>query len=195
MESQAVGWDWNATATIIQAIATLVALFGVAITFVLTRRGQKQDRDHAERAERSAEASAERSENAAALTIDNMTRIADAVEALSVREFKFDATLFSPEAVEKVAWDLSHFQGDAYLLTNTGNATAFSVQISAHKSLMTPGELPDRQDLRPGEAIKFMAARSMGTTDSTITVEWSNDEPESERDVWRYPLPPRPPRR
>ena len=57
-----------------------------------------------------------------------------------------------------------------------GDATAYNVQVSAHESVHKRGEWAARDQLRPGEATTFMVVRTMGTTDSTITVEWS-DEP------------------
>lgn len=190
-------WDWDATATIIQAVATLVALGGVAATVILTRRGHKQDLENARSAEKAAEASAIRSENAAALTIDNMSRIAEALEDMAARA-THDSSVSSVLAAQpprRVSWSLKHHSGDKYLLENTGDATAYGVAVGAHESLITHG-LPERQNVQPGEALTFIAARTMGTSDSTITVEWSTEsDAESERDTWRYPLPPRPPRR
>lgn len=76
-----------------------------------------------------------------------------------------------------------------------GDATAYNVQVSAHESVHKRGEWAARDQLRTGEATTFMAVRTMGTTDSTITVEWSDEPGDEERESWRYPLPPRPPRR
>lgn len=200
------GGGLEAIATIIQAVATVVALIGVAITFIYAARSEKRDREKAqdesrraveqnrlarEEAERS-QASAERAENAAALSIDTMARIADAVEALSKKDFAASAL---PVAVpQRVRWSLEHFQGATYILKNIGNATAFDVQITADPTLMTAGELPVRRDFRPDDVETFMAAASLGTRDKTITVGWSNTADGTERDVWRYPLPARPPK-
>lgn len=193
-------WTWEATATIIQAVATVVALAGVGVTFYYSLRAER--REHArtqveaqrarEDAERS-EASAERAERAAALSIDTMGRIAEAVEALSKKEF--GASVLPESPPERVRWSLEHFNGDTYMLRNIGNATAFNVQVLADPTLMTGGELPTGQDLRPDDSVTFMALASMGTRDKTITVKWSTGPEAAEEDVWRYPLPPRPPRR
>jgi hypothetical protein len=190
--------DTSATATIIQAIATVVALVGVAVTFILTSRGQRQDRDlarldaeRAERAELATEASAERSERAAALSIDTMTRIAVALEGIEAKGAEGNRQT----GQVKVAWSLHHFSGDKYILENRGGATAFNVQLSAHESLMTTRDWPRVQDVHPGEGVTFIALRTMGTSDSTITVQWADsDDEDAARKVWRYPLPPRPPR-
>lgn len=180
--------DLDAAGTLIQAIATVVALAGVIVTFVLTSRGQKHDRERAERAEEAAAASAERSENAAALTIDSLTRIAAAVEEVAAKP----AGILPGAPAPKVRWELRRHAGDTYMLTNTGTATAYNVRINAHPSLMAPQELPAEQELAENEALTFMAARTFGTSDSTITVTWSNKPHGEERETWRYPLPPRP---
>lgn len=114
------------------------------------------------------------------------------MEALSKKDFA--ATVLPATAPERVRWNLAHFQGDTYMLTNTGDATAFGVQVTADPTLMTAGELPAERNFRPDDSETFMAAASLGTRDKTITVTWSNTEDGTERDVWRYPLPPRPPR-
>jgi len=176
---------------IIDSLATVVALVGVAVSFWLTRRGQKQDlvlareeANRAERAQRAGEASAERSEAASSLTIDALTRMADALEQLS----------HGREGMrlpgQSVAWSLTHFDGDTYQLTNTGRAPAREVRISTHETLLVPSPLPDGETVGPGEALTFMALRTMGTSDSTITVTWADETGSEGR--WRYPLPPRP---
>jgi hypothetical protein len=186
---------------LIQTIATIVALVGVIVSFWIARRGQKQDlilataeAERAERAEKAGAASADRAENAAALTIDSMARMADALDKIAAQG-RGGPTLLPSAPPPRVAWELAHFQGDKYLLTNAGDATAHNVQISAHESLLQVGEWVREEQVRPGEAVPFMAVRTMGTSDSTITVEWSDSSDGEERNVWRYPLPPRPPRR
>jgi hypothetical protein len=187
---------------LIQTIATIVALVGVIVSFWIARRGQKQDlilataeAERAERAEKAGAASAERAENAAALSIDSMSRMADALDKIAARGTAGPA-IIAQAPPDRVAWTLAHFNGDTYILTNTGDATAYDVQISAHESLLQVGEWVREERVRPSETVTFMAARTMGTSDSTITVEWSTSpEDDGQRDTWRYPLPPRPPRR
>lgn len=194
-------WTWEATATIIQAVATIVALAGVGVTFYYSLRAER--REHArtqeeakrarEEAERS-EASAQRAERAAALSIDTLARIAEAVEGLASKSFNASA-IPEPEP-ERVRWSLEHFNGDMYMLRNVGTATAFKVALSADPTLMVPRGFPETQNLRPDDSLTFMALTTMGTRDRTIQVEWSvSDKPDAETDVWRYPLPPRPPRK
>ena len=175
----------------IDSLATVVALVGVAVTFWLTRRGQKQDlvlareeADRAERAQRAGEASAERSEAASSLTIDALTRMADALEQL--REGPQGARSLG----QPVAWSLTHFNGDTYQLTNIGRVPADDVKVHTHETLLVPRPLPDGETVGPGEAVTFMALRTMGTSDSTITVTWIDESGSEGR--WRYPLPPRP---
>ena len=53
---------------------------------------------------------------------------------------------------------------------------------------------PALQSVEPGEAITFTAVRNWGTSDSTITVRWV-ESGSGELKTWKYPLPPRPPRK
>ena len=193
------GWSWEATATIIQAVATIVALGGVAVTFFFSYRAERRERVRAqaeaargrEEAER-ADAAAGRSERAAALSIDTMGRIAEAIEALADRELGAPSLVAPPS---RVKWSLTHFGGDTYMLRNVGDAVAYRVRVTADESLMMPEELPPVSDLRPGDNVTFMTAITFDTRDTTISVEWSaSEDDDGERDVWRYPLPPRPAR-
>jgi len=120
--------------------------------------------------------------------------MADALDKIAPQRLG-GPTIMAESPTPRMAWSLTHFQGDKYMLTNVGDATAYNVQVSAHESVHKHGEWAERDQLRPGEATTFMAVRTMGTTDSTITVEWSDEPGGEERESWRYPLPPRPPRR
>jgi hypothetical protein len=188
-------WTWEATATIIQAVATVVALVGVAITFIFSARSEKRDREKAhadaeaqrQEAERAA-ASAERSERAAALSIDTLARIATAIERMAAPTVaNVTHSIVTPS---KVRWSLVRTGEHGYRLTNVGNATAYAVTITAHETLLMVG-LPDApQTLHADEAVAFSAFRGLGTRDSTITVSWAvADEPDAPREQWRYPLP------
>lgn len=189
-----VGDFWNGTDW--QGVGTLVALLGVIATLVLnlrsekltragqdlTLKGQRQDREISEN-------SALRSEAAARLTEDYTRRVVDALERIA-REGLGSAS--SPEQL-RVAWSLDHHSGDMYRLTNTGNATAQHVDVSAHESMGGLMALQGGPDLAPGEAMTFMAAPSMATSDSTITVTWLQPDASPEPlGRWRYPLPARP---
>lgn len=184
----------------IEPFATIVALLGVIASIWIARRGQKQDlvlakddADRAERAEKAGTAAAERAENAAGLTIDTMARMAGSLDRIAANGRVGHSPLTSA-LVPRVAWELKHSRGDTYMLTNIGHAVAHNVQLSAHESLLQPREWVQQDRLGVGEALTFMAARSMATSDSTITVAWS-DPIEGESSFWRYPLPARPPRR
>lgn len=137
------------------------------------------------RAERAA---ARRSEAAAALSDENVRRAIDALERMAAH----DPVSGSVELPERVEWNMTHHEGDSYLLQNTGSATASAVAVSAAPESHMIFREPDVSDLGPGEALTFIAARSMATSDSTMSVTWM--EKGQERS-WRYPLPPRPSRR
>lgn len=136
------------------------------------------------RAERAA---AKRSEAAAALSDENVRRAIGALEQIAAHD-PAGGTISLPEKVE---WSLTHQKGDTYLLQNTGNASAFGVTVSSAPDSHMVFREPEVTDLGPGEALTFVAARTMATSDSTITVTWEEEEREHS---WRYPLPPRPSR-
>lgn len=202
--------------TVLGAIVAIITLVGVVGSIWLGRRGQKQDQelakseaDRAERAQRASEASAERAEAAAALNIDALTRIADALEQPIVSALERSARAATDRAERAaesasallpfvqpahVKWSLRHFSGDKYILENVGDATAYNVEVSAHESLMQPEEWPSAEKLGPNENLTFYAARTFGTSDATIAVSWTPTEDPDDAGLWRYPLPPRPPR-
>jgi hypothetical protein len=156
----------------------------VIASFVLTLRGQKQERELAQH-------SAERAEEAARLTEGYTTRVVEALETIAA-----SGGVGQLEAKpSRVKWNLRHFSGDKYVLTNEGDATAYGVTLSGHESLVGPMNVEGGPDLRQDEALTFIAARSMATSNTTITVEWSPSPADlATRDRWQYPLPPRPKR-
>ncbi len=181
-----------------EAVATIVALLGVLVTFVfnirsnrLTRRSVDQDRELAREAmaqdREIHEATARRSEAAARLTETYTQRIVDALERIADRP-RVGATSFGAAATA-ARWKLEHDQGDRYRLQNVGGAVAKAVHVSADDTLPV-SHIQGRPDLRPGEALTFMATRTMATTDSTVTVTWMAGDHEEQ--IWQYPLPPRP---
>lgn len=129
--------------------------------------------------QRRADALAERS---AAAT----ERMAKALEGRALEDEHRSPT---PDA----AWKLQHFQGDTYLLTNAGRATAYDVHVDTG-DLVVRGE-HDHERIEPDGFAKFLAVRTWGTRDDTITVTWSTTPGGSDRHTWQRPLPPRPPRR
>ena len=179
-------------ASLIQAIATIVALLGVIVSFALTRQGQKQDLQLSKQAQAASEASAERAERAASLTIDSLSRMADSLEEIAAEGLRGGDTLLAAALPERVRWRLTNFNGDTYMLKNVGTAIAYDVELSADETLLQPGEWPTEGQMRPDDSLTFMAAVTFGTRDTTITVKWTTAD--GEPDVWRYPLPPRPPR-
>lgn len=189
------GWTWEATATIIQAVATVVALGGVAVTFYFSYRAELRERVRATEEAKRSDAAAERSEHAAALSIDTMDRMAEAIEKLASRGLGPSAAPVPAAPPPRARWSLTHSAGDTYLIANTGNADAYSVDVRADESLVMPNP-PTGVTVRAGEAVNFFAFAYGNVTDRTITVRWATTPDEhAERDVWRYPLPPRPPRK
>lgn len=183
----ATNWqEMSDQATVIGVIVAL--LVGIATTVVMIRQ-EKVTRDGQRLQLEQAKAAADRSESAARLTEEYTRRVVDALETMASRA---GSPLAPPPAAPRVQWSLVHHQGDAYRLTNIGDAVAKNVRLTAHESMFLRPPAPGT--LNPGEAVTFIAARSMATSDSTITVLWGGLDGEEEH-TWRYPLPPRPPRR
>jgi hypothetical protein len=167
---------WQTIADVATAVGVVVAIaFGIRSDKV-TRDGQKAEQEIAENA-------ASRSEHAAALTEDYTRRVVEALEKIASSGGVGGGLRLTP----KVRWTLALSQGNEYILTNAGDAVARGVAISAHESLPMMN-VPSARDLAPGEAVTFVATRTLATSDSTITVTWTDDDgPQS----WRYPLPGR----
>jgi hypothetical protein len=166
--------DWT-------AIGTIVALLALVASFCLSIRGQKQDREIAEN-------TAKRSEAAAALSESYTSRVVDALEKIASGGSPDGADLVP----EHVKWSLRHHGGDTYILENVGGAKALGVTVSGHETLLGPNRVTGGPDLGPGEALTFMAGVVLGTQDTTITVDWTDEA--GTPSEWRYPLPARPPR-
>jgi hypothetical protein len=162
------GIDWT-------AVGTIVALLAAVGSFMLTMRGQKQDRQLAEN-------SAERAEAAARLTDENTGRVIEALERIAAS----GGTGGTVAVPLRVKWSMERLPDQGYRLENVGDASARQVRVESHPSLrLFPGD--GGPDLNAGEAMTFGAFRSLATTDSTITVRWEN--PDGTTGEWRYPLP------
>lgn len=176
-----------------QEIAILVTGVGVIVSNAVAVRGQRLQGRIATKAEGHNEASAERSEAAARLQIDQTERVITALETLATNDLS--AAGASRQQPVSVRWKLSHHGGDAYVLENIGSATAFGVKVSGHESLIGPQNVQGGPDLNPAEALTFIAALVLATSDTTITTRWRESaDAAAEEQTWRYPLPDRPKR-
>jgi hypothetical protein len=160
----------------IAAGALAVALVGYADGRVRTNRNERETREARERADR-ATAAADRSAHA-------QERMARALELQSIARAQAAA---EPE----VAWQLKHHGGDRYLLENVGTATAFDVMVKAPEGLIFRAPSPDIEDLPPRGSTTFMAVRTFGTRDDTITVQWADHSGSEHRQTWQRALPPK----
>lgn len=177
--------DWQAFADQATVFGVVVALaVGIATTIVMIRQ-EKVTRDGQKLQREQAEATAARTEAAAALTEEYTSRVVEALETMAANS-KGAATNSQAAAVR---WTLVHQHRSRYLLTNVGNAEARNVRISAHESLPLLGLDEAPKEVGPHEAIPFLAARTFGTKDNTITVTWTDPEAGGDR-TWKYPLPP-----
>lgn len=177
--------DWEKFSDQATVVGVGVALMvGIATTVVMIRQ-EKATRDGQRIQQQQAVTAAERSEAAARLTEEYTRRVVEALETMAAhRPGRLSTPLDSPS----VRWSLVHHQGDAYRLENVGSAEADDVSVAAHRTMIL--RAPEPQALRPGEALTFIAARSMATSDSTITVRWAT-RGNAEEQSWRYPLPMR----
>jgi hypothetical protein len=179
--------SWSTTADIATTVGTFVALVGVAGSLVLTLRSEALTRRGQELEREQADAAAARSEAAAALTEEYTRRVVEALEAMATGS----AEQVGVRSPLRVGWTMRNHGGDTYVLENVGDATAERVTLTADESMIF--NPPEVVDVAPGDAISFMAALSLATRDSTITVKWSEPGTADMR-TWKYPLPPRPPR-
>jgi hypothetical protein len=205
----------EALANLIEAVATVIALAGLAVSFWFSWSGQRLQRVEAQAAaaaavesNREAQAAAHRAAVSASLTIDQLTRIADAVSALGVQPGASSprSGTATPGGFEShacpsaVGWRLESTGGEAYRLTNTGSASAHDVWVGGAASLDGPRPVGAGAEkvsadavgaavLAPGAVLGFGARILPGTSDSTITVTWAPAAASPERSSWRYPLP------
>ncbi len=178
---------WQTLGDVSTAAGVVVALIGVIVTLVLTLRSEGLTRKGQAIQQEQSEATAARSEAAAALTEEYTRRVVTALETMAEKDVA--TTGSSVQRTAGVSWSLTYRNGDTYLLTNVGTATAYDVSVSAHKTMLL--RPPTAQNLEPSEALTFVAARSIATSDSTITAQWSEDGV-GDTKIWKYPLPPRP---
>lgn len=214
----ALPWEtFSSMAQVLVFPLTVLTTVGVVVSLAFTRRqlrytqGQFRqsvrdsaaNRRAAEQSQVEAAAAADRAESSARGTIDALDQVAKQVEAVAARlrieirtttsELRADVTgSASSAALPRAEWRLSHYQGDRYQLDNFGAGNAYLVRLSADPSmLLHADELEAGTDIPAGQAATFIAARTMGTRDSTITVTWKA-APEDVADLtWRYPLPPK----
>lgn len=161
------------------AFGTFAAAAAVLVTLLLGWVGLRRDRANST-------ANAERAENAARLAIRNTEQLVDALQAIARAAASARGTV--APAPPKVTWAMTFDRGSLYRLTNTGDAVAHDVRLTADETLALR-VMTESREIQPGGALIFMAALTMGTRDLTITVTWSDDDG-LEHD-WRYPLPPK----
>ncbi|MCO1337419.1 hypothetical protein BJH93_00675 [Kocuria polaris] len=170
---------WETAANIATTLGTFVALTGVVATVILGVRAER--------------AAALRSEAAAALADENTRRAVAALERIADHPA---STTAGPRAAgtspQRVAWSLTHRERDTYVLRNTGDAVAVATSVAAAPGARLRFTPPASQDVGPDESLTFTAARRLTTTDSTLTVAWTEG---GAARTWRYPLPPRGTRR
>lgn len=151
-------------------VSVLVA-GGSVIGFLINRSAAKHADEKAERATAAAERSA--------VAQERMARVSE-------------LQMMSTASIEQTAaWQLTHFQGDAYMLENLGGGPAYDVTVGpVHPSLnvISPNGEPDRMD--PGDQLKLHVFQSMATSDDRILVTWQDSPWDGKRREWKRSLPP-----
>jgi hypothetical protein len=100
-------------------------------------------------------------------------------------------TLAEAEAAKYAPpWDLRWEAGDTYLLTNGSDEPTLEVKLDLGDIPVARGEL-EHTRIGPGSAVKFLAGRTMGTTNDTVTVTWRRF-PDGPILDWQHPLPAKP---
>lgn len=159
---------FDQTLTLLQTIAVIVSLVLTVAFSVLNLR--------------KADAAEQRTEKDTKILATQLEEIALALHKQG------EATLGLASQRTGVRWSLEWAGGDRYSLVNVGDEIATYVSIVTHETLpiFEMPEMPISQ-MEPGDVADFMAVRTMGTRDATISIEYTN--PAAEEKVWSRALP------
>ena len=154
--------------TAVQTIAVVVSLGFTVVFSVLNLR--------------KADAAEQRTEKDTKILATQLEEIALAIHKQG------EATLGLVNQRVGVRWSLEWAGGDRYSLENAGDEVATAVSIVAHET-MPIFEMPEMpiSTMAPGDVADFMAVRTLGTSDATISIEYTN--PAGEEKVWSRVLP------
>ena len=92
------------------------------------------------------------------------------------------------EALNARPWNLTHYKGDTYELTNLGSPTAYDISIEGGTRTHWY-EAPENNQLGPGESATAIATVGFGSS-SKMTVRWAA-EPGGETKEMQLLLPPK----
>jgi hypothetical protein len=154
--------------TLIQTIAVIVSLGFTVVFSVLNLR--------------KASAAEERTEKDTKILATQLEEIALAIHKQG------EVTLGIANQRNGVRWELEWAGGDRYSVKNVGDEIATEVSILSDETLPV-FEMPDMPiaAMEPGDVADFMAVRTMGTRDATISIAYTN--PSGEAKVWGRALP------
>ncbi len=160
--------NFDQTLTLVQTIAVVISLGFTVVFSVLNLRKA----DSAER----------RTEQDTKILATQLEEIAQALHKQG------EATLGLANQKVGVRWSLEWAGGERYSLENVGDEVATSVSIVTHETLPI-FEMPEMPigKMEPGEIADFMAVRTLGTRDATISIEYTN--PAGEQKTWSRALP------
>lgn len=85
-----------------------------------------------------------------------------------------DASMLLATPLPGVHWRIRHRTGDAFLLENTGDATAYDVELSEAVDGMIGPDLRDEvREVPPRGSIEFLAAATLASGTPAVRVEWA----------------------
>lgn len=157
--------DLSAYATV---AGVLVSAIGIVWSIL---RGSVSDRSAAARAE-----------HAAALSDKNARAVIDALQQIAA------ASDLESDFKSEVSWEMTSTSGESFMLRNLGKRTAYAVKIEASPDSNLLLLAPDPTDIQGNSGLNFVAAITLATRDTTVTVTW-HDEPGGKLKSWQYPLP------
>lgn len=154
--------------TLLQAVAVIISL-SLTVTFSVLNL-------------RKADAAERRTEKDTKILATQLEEIVLALQNLG------QATSDAATHRSGVRWTLNWESGDAYHLENTGDEVATKVSIVTHDSLpVFRMPVMPIMKMEPGDSVNFMAVRTMGTKDATISIEYTNLDGETK--MWLRALP------
>lgn len=168
--------------TIIGLVAAVAQVAAVGVAAISIRTSYNIASSAQQHAAAAADAAAQRAEHAAIENERYTQRIADALQAIA------DGVPIATAVARSVRWTLLPVSRHQYQLMNVGGVDAHDVRITSDESLPVRGISKSQEIIRPSEFMLFAAARTFGTTDSTIRVQWCDDT--GAEHEWRSPLPP-----
>ncbi|MFE3604262.1 hypothetical protein [Streptomyces goshikiensis] len=157
-------------------IGDFAAWAGIVISLIIslvTLRGAKRQEQIASEANVANQAQLEATQRRAVAVEESL---AEALRLLSQSQSGSQAALPSPAPPPRpgaVRWTLERRGKHAYLLRNTGTATATGVRVDRNRTAPIVRNLPENATVKPGESVQFLMAPTFGAPlPGEVWVEW-----------------------